>query len=77
MSSTVVAACDGPKALLASSIPLNEEWRNIRDEASKWYITTAFTLNTYDLQFYRLPILLNSADFLASPRQGKKVMGMQ
>jgi hypothetical protein len=77
MSSTVVAACDGPKSLLASSIPLNEEWRNIRDEASKWYITTAFTLNTYDLQLYRLPILLNSADFLASPRQGKNVMGMQ
>jgi len=25
MSSTVVAACDGPKALLASSVPLNEK----------------------------------------------------
>jgi len=25
MSSTVVAACDGPKALLASSIPLNQK----------------------------------------------------
>jgi hypothetical protein len=70
MSSTIVAACDGPKALLASSIPLNGECRNIRIEASKWCRITALSLNTYDLQLYRLPILLNSADFLASQIQG-------
>jgi hypothetical protein len=71
MGTTVVAACDGSKSLLASSIPLknkkqtsepNIQIRNDNAEPSIQWVT-------YDLQLDCLPILLNSADFLASQRE--------
>jgi hypothetical protein len=48
MSSTVVAACDGPKALLASSVPLYQKnvWKH-QQELQTAINYTAFTRICY------------------------------